>query len=130
MARNSSQPKAPSQRQLRVGEMIRHALAEMLTRGEVQDETLNSHVITVSEVRMTPNLRTAIVYVVPLGSEDLAPVLKAFEKNTKFIRHSISQSVNLKYAPDLKFVSDESFAEANRIDELLASPKVRQDLEG
>ncbi len=127
--RSNNQSAGPSQRQLRVGETIRHALAEMLVRGDLHDDVINSHVITVSEVRMTPDLRTAIVFVVPLGGEDLAPVLKAFESNKKIIRQTIARAVNLKYAPDFKFRSDDSFATANRIDELLASPKVRQDLD-
>ena len=130
MAKRSEPANGPSQRQLRVGETVRHALAEMLTRGELHDDVITSHVITVSEVRMTPDLRTALVYIVPLGGEDLKPVLKAFEANKKFIRGTIARAVNLKYAPDLKFRSDDSFAQANRIDELLASPKVRQDLDG
>lgn len=118
----------PTLRQLRVGESVRHALAELLARGDLHDDVIESHVITVSEVRMTSDLKTAVVYIVPLGGDDLKPVLKAFEANKKFIRGTIARAVNLKYAPDLKFRSDDSFAEANRIDELLASPKVRQDL--
>ncbi len=129
MAKNSDAVRGPSQRQLRVGESIRHAVAELLSRGELHDDVISSRVITVSEVRMSPDLRTASIYIVPLGGEDLAPVLKAFNANKKYIRGTVARAVNLKYAPDLKFLSDDSFAAANRIDELLASPRVARDLE-
>lgn len=128
MAKRPSGASGPSQRQLRVGESIRHALAQMLVRGEIHDDTLGSHVITISEVRMTPDLKTAITYVMPLGGQDLKPVLTALTANKKYIRGAMAKTVNLKYAPDFRFVADTSFAEAKRIDALLASPKVRQDI--
>ena len=132
MAKRASKPQSatgPSQRQLRVGEMIRHALAEMLTRGEIHDDVIAAHVITVPEVRMSPDLKIATVYVMPLGGEDIEPVLAALDRNKRFLRGEIAHAVNLKYAPDLRFRADRSFDEALRIDQLLHSPAVRRDLE-
>jgi ribosome-binding factor A len=131
MARHSdnAQRKGPSQRQLRVGETIRHALAELLVRGEIHDDTLASHVITVTEVRMSPDLKMATAYIMPLGGADLKSVLAALEKNRKFIRSEVAHAVNLKFAPDIRFREDETFEEAMRIERLLHSPKVRQDIE-
>lgn len=119
----------PSHRQLRVAEMIRHKLSEMLSRGEIQDDVLSGHVITVPEVRLTSDLKIATVYVMPLGGQDAEPVVQALAKNKRFIRGEISRSVNLKYAPDLRFKFDEMFDEAARIDRLLHSPKVRADVD-
>jgi ribosome-binding factor A len=118
----------PSQRQLRVGELIRHALAQMLARGEIHDEVLAAHVVTVSEVRMAPDLRLATIYIMPLGGKDLRPVLEALDRNRKFIRGEIAHAVNLKFAPEIRFLADETFDEAERIDEIFRSPKVAQDL--
>ena len=131
MARHSdnAQRKGPSQRQLRVGETIRHALAELLVRGEIHDDTIASHVITVTEVRMSPDLKMATAYIMPLGGADLKPVLAALEKNRKFIRSEVAHAVNLKFAPDIRFREDETFEQAMRIERLLHSPKVRQDIE-
>jgi ribosome-binding factor A len=126
--RRSEKSTGPSQRQLRVGELIRHALAEMLTRGEIHDDVLASHVVTVPEVRMSPDLRLATVYVMPLGGKDVKPVLAALEGHRKYIRGEIAHAVNLKFAPDVRFLADETFEEADRIEELLRSPKVAQDL--
>lgn len=122
-----SQGTGPSQRQLRVGELIRHALAGMLARSDIHDEVLAKHVVTVPEVRLSPDLKLATAYIMPLGGEDIAPVLKALEGHKRYIRGEIAHSVNLKYAPDIRFRQDESFAEAARIDALLDSDKVRQD---
>lgn len=119
----------PSQRMLRVGEMIRHALAEMLTRGDIHDDVLASHVVTIPEVRMSPDLKLATVYVMPLGGKDIAPVIAALDANKRYIRAEIAHAINLKFAPDLRFRQDVSFEEATRIDRLLDSPKVRQDTE-
>lgn len=119
----------PSQRQLRVAELIRHKLAELLARGEIHDDVIASHVITIPEVRLSPDLKLATVYVVTLGGADTEPVLKALDQNKRFIRGEIAHAVNLKFAPDLRFRRDETFEEASRIDALLASPKVRQDVE-
>jgi ribosome-binding factor A len=119
---------APSQRQLRVGELIRHALAEMLTRGEIHDDVLAAHVVTIPEVRMSPDLRLATIYVMPLGGKDVGPVLAALERNKRYIRGEVAHAVNLKFAPDVRFLADATFDEADRIEELLRSPKVARDL--
>lgn len=101
----------------------------MLARGEIHDDIIASHVITVPEVRLSPDLKLATVYVVTLGDADTALVIKALDQNKRFIRGEIARAVNLKFAPDLRFRRDETFEEASRIDALLASPKVRQDVE-
>ena len=119
-----------SQRQLRVGELIRHAVADMLTRGDVHDPVLESHMITVPEVAVTADLRLATIYVMPLGGKDTQPVLDALERNKKFLRGEIAHRVNLKFAPDIRFRLDERFNEAERINALLRSPNVKRDLEG
>jgi ribosome-binding factor A len=122
-------PGGASQRQLRVGELIRHALAEMLTRGEVHDPVLEGHMITVPEVRMTADLRLATIYVMPLGGRDANAVVEALERNKRFLRGEIARYVNLKFAPDLRFRIDERFDEAERIEKLLRTPAVRRDLD-
>ena len=130
MARGSSRgapPGGPSQRQLRVGELIRHRLAELLARGDVHDEVLASQLVTVPEVRMTADLRLATIYVMPLGGGDAKPVLEALERNKRYIRGQLAHAVNLKFAPEIRFRYDETFGEASRIDALLASPAVRRD---
>jgi len=118
-----------SQRQLRVGELIRHALAEMLTRGDVHDPVIEGHLITVPEVRLTPDLRLATVYVMPLGGRDQGEVLAALERNKKYLRGEIARRVNLKFAPEIRFRIDERFDEAERIEKLLRTPAVQRDLE-
>lgn len=118
-----------SQRQLRVGETIRHALAGMLTRGEIHSGVLGSRVITVSEVRMSPDLKLATAYIMPLGGGDIAPVLAALEANRRFIRGAIVRGMSLKFAPDIRFRPDESFEEATRIERLLDRPEVRRDID-
>ena len=122
-----AKPTGPSQRQLRVGELIRHALAEMLARGDIHDDVLAKHVVTVPEVRLSPDLKLATCYIMPLGGLDIKPVLKALEANKRYLRGEIAHRVNLKYAPDLRFRADESFAEAERIDALLDTEVVRRD---
>lgn len=123
------QAKGPSQRQLRVGELIRHKLAEMLARGEIHDDVLAGHVTTISEVRMSPDLKLATAYVMPLGGRDIAPVLAALARNSRFIRKEIAHTVNLRSAPEIRFREDETFEEVARIDRLLHSEKVRRDVE-
>jgi ribosome-binding factor A len=118
-----------SQRQLRVGELVRHAIADMLTRGEVHDPVIEGHLITVPEVRMTADLRLATIYVMPLGGRDADQVVAAFERHKKFLRTEIAHRINLKFAPDIRFRIDERFAEAERIDKLLRSPAVKRDLD-
>ncbi len=117
-----------SQRQLRVGELVRHAMAEMLTRGDVHDPVLEGHLITIPEVRMSPDLRLATIYVMPLGGKDIEAVLEALERNKRFLRGEIARHVNLKFAPDLRFHADERFDEAERIEKLLRTPAVQRDL--
>jgi ribosome-binding factor A len=129
MVRQVSHKSAPTQRQLRVGELIRHALAEILQRGEVHDPTLESTVVTVPEVRMTPDLRLATIFVIPLGGKDGQTIINAFERNRRYLRGEIAHRVNLRYAPDLRFRLDPSFAEGDRIDALLRTPAVKRDLD-
>jgi len=117
-----------SQRQLRVGELVRHAIADLLTRGEVHDPVLEKHLVTVPEVKMTADLRLATIYVMPLGGRDGAAVLAALDDNKKFLRGEIAHRINLKFAPDIRFRLDERFDEAERIDKLLRSPAVKRDL--
>lgn len=119
---------APSQRMLRVGELIRHKLSEMLIRGEIHDDTIASHVITISEVRMSPDMKLATIYVMPLGGKDIRPVITALDSHKRYIRSELAHAVNLKYAPDVRFREDESFEEATRIDRLLDSERVRRDV--
>jgi ribosome-binding factor A len=114
---------------LRVGELIRHKLAEMLARGEIHDDVLASHVITISEVRMSPDLKLATAFVMPLGGKDTAPVIEALDRHRRFIRGEIAHTLDLRSAPDIRFRSDASFEEATRIDRLLHSPAVRRDIE-
>src|SRR5450631_1020222 len=124
-----SAPGGGSQRQLRVGELVRHAMAEMLTRDDVHDPGIEGHLITVPEVRMTADLRLATIYIMPLAGRDTDEVLAAFERHRKFLRGEIGHRVNLKFAPDIRFRIDERFAEAERIEKLLRSPAVKKDLE-
>ncbi len=121
--------KAPSQRQLRAGELIRHALAEILVRGEVHDPVIENHVITVPEVRMTPDLRLATIYVMPLAGRDAGEVVTAFERNKRFLRGELAHRVNMKFAPEIRFRIDERFEEAERIAKLLRAPDVQRDLD-
>jgi ribosome-binding factor A len=111
-----------------VGELIRHALAEMLVRGEVHDPVIETHLITVPEVRMSPDLKLATIYVMPLGGRDASDVVAALERNRRFLRGELGRRVALKFAPDLRFRIDERFDEAARIEKLLASPEVKRDL--
>lgn len=120
----------PSQRQQRVAELIRHALAEVLARGDVQDPTLASHPVTIPEVRMSPDLKLATAYVMPLGGRDERPVIEALDRHRKVLRQEVARRVNLKFAPELRFRRDETFDEAARIDAILRSDRVRLDLDG
>ena len=119
----------PSQRMLRVAELIRHSMAELLARGDVLDPVLETHVVTVPRVRMSPDLKLATIFVMPLGGVDSTEVIAALERNKKFLRGEVVRKVNLKFAPDIRFRMDESFENAARIDALLNSPKVRGDLD-
>jgi ribosome-binding factor A len=117
-----------SQRQLRVGELIRHELAAMLSRGDVHDPVIEAHMITIPEVHMSPDLRLATIYVMPLGGRDEQAVIAALDRNKRYVRGEIARRVNLKFAPDIRFRIDERFDEAERITKLLQTPKVQRDL--
>ena len=118
-----------SVRLLRVGEQVRHVLSELLQRGDVHDETLQSHLISVTEVRMSPDLRHATVFVKPLLGQDEEVVLKALRTHTAFLQRTVASRVRTKYAAKIKFLADESFDEGGRIDAILRSPKVAPDLD-
>jgi len=130
--RDSGQDSAsgPSQRALRAGEVIRHAIADILSRGEVHDPVIQGHVITVPEVRMSPDLKLATIYVMPLGGRDEKAVVEALERNKRYLRGEIAHRVNLKFAPDIRFRIDERFDEAERIEKLLHTERVQRDLKG
>ena len=129
MPKPTDSQKGPSQRQQRVAELVRHALADVLSRGDVQDPVLSGHVITIPEVRMSPDLRLATAYVMPLGGQDERPVLDALDRNKKALRVEVARRLkNLRYAPDLRFRRDETFDEMSRIDELLRTERVRRDV--
>jgi ribosome-binding factor A len=129
MSKNKTQnEKAPSQRMLRMGELVRHALAEMFSRGEVHDPVLETHVITIPEVSMTPDLRHATAYVMPLGGKDERAVLDALNRNKKYMRGVIAKKIQAKFTPDLHFRLDERFDRADEIDRLLKQPEVQRDL--
>jgi ribosome-binding factor A len=117
-----------SQRQLRVGETVRHAVADILAQGSVHDADLEGHIITVPEVRMSPDLKLATIYVMPLGGRDTDVVIAALERNKKFLRGEVAQRVNLKFAPDIRFRVDDRFDEAERIEKLLRTPAVQKDI--
>jgi ribosome-binding factor A len=129
MARTTSTPEQQSVRVLKVGERVRHILSELLARGEVHDVVLTAHSVSVTEVRMTPDLRHASAYVKPLLGEDEGEVLKALRTNTAFFQREVAKRLGLKFAPRLQFKPDESFDEAERIERLLNDPKVARDLD-
>ena len=118
-----------SVRVLKVGERVRHILSELLARGEVHDDVVRAAHISVTEVRMTPDLRHATAYVKPLLGASDEEVVKALRQNTAFLQREVAQRLGLKFAPKLKFRKDESFAEADRIEALLRDPKVARDLD-
>jgi ribosome-binding factor A len=128
MARQQSTPETRSVRLLKVGEQVRHVLSDLLMRQQVHDEVLSAHSVSVTEVRMTPDLRNATAYVKPLLGADEDEVLKALRTNTAFFQREVAQRLKLKYAAKIKFLPDESFEEASRIDALLADPRVARDL--
>lgn len=128
MARQPSGTEDRSVRLLKVGERVRHVLSELLMRGEVHDDTLSAHHISVTEVRMSPDLRQAKVYTKPLLGSDEEEVLKALRQNTAYLQREVAQRLGLKFAPKLRFLADESFDEADRIERLLNDPRVARDL--
>jgi len=129
MARQQSTPETRSVRLLKVGEQVRHVISELLSRQMVHDDVLTGHTISVTEVRMSPDLRHAMVFVKPLLGADEDVVLKALRTNTAFFQKEVAGKLKLKYAARIKFLADESFDEASRIDMLLSDPRVRRDLD-
>ncbi len=128
MSRTHQQGGEPSQRMLRVAELIRHALSDLLSRGSIVDPVLDGHVITVPVVRMSPDLKLATAYVMPLGGRDMAPVIEALDRHRKALRTEVAHRIDMKFAPDLRFKADQSFDYGAKIDAILDSPKVKQDL--
>ena len=126
--RQMQTPEGKSVRLLRIGEQVRHVLAGVLGRGEVRDPVLESHIVSVSEVRVSPDLRIATAFVKALGGND-EEVIAALQRNAKFLRGEVARAMSTKYTPELKFRRDESYEEASRIDALLRDPKVARDLE-
>ncbi len=127
--RKSETSEGRSVRLLRVGEQVRHVLSELLQRGDVHDPVLQSHLVSVTEVRMSPDLRHATVFVKPLLGQHEEAVLKALRQNTAYLQREVAQRVRMKYAAKLKFLPDESFDESSHIDRLLRSERVAQDLD-
>lgn len=130
MNKHGSGASGPSQRQLRVGEQVRHALSDVLQRGEVRDDVIEATVISISEVRMSPDLKIATAFVSPLGARDDNAVIKALARNAKFIRGRVSGALRqMKYMPEFRFRLDTSYDNMARIDELLRTPEVARDLD-
>ena len=129
MARQPHANEDQSVRLLKVGERVRHVLSEILMRQQVHDDTLSAHTVSVTEVRMSPDLRQAKAYVKPLLGGDEAEVLKALRQNTAYLQREVAQRLGLKFAPKLRFMADESFEEADRIEQLLSDPRVARDLD-
>ena len=123
-----NKPSGPSQRMLRVGELVRHALAAIFARGEIEDDALRGSVITVPEVRMTPDLKIANAYIMPLGGLHAEEIVAALNRHRKFVRGRVAPQINMKFAPEIRFFVDDTFEEASRIDSLLRSDKVQRDL--
>ncbi|QCK85631.1 30S ribosome-binding factor RbfA [Phreatobacter aquaticus] len=128
MAKRFDTGTGPSQRQLRVGELMRHALSEVLSRGDIHDPVLAANVVTVPEVKMSPDLKIATCFIMPLGGKDAEAVIQALAQNKRYLRGELAHRTNLKFAPDLRFRVDKSFDEGSRIDRLLDSEVVRRDV--
>jgi ribosome-binding factor A len=128
MKRDTHKPTGPSQRMLRVGELVRHALSGVFARGEIEDPLLEGKVITVPEVRMTPDLKLANAYIMPLGGEGAEEIVEALNRHHRFIRGRVAPALDLKFAPDLRFFVDNTFDEFGKIDALLRSDRVQRDV--
>ena len=128
MSRSLSKPQSPSHRVDRVGELIRHAVADILARGEVRDDAFDRHPLTIRAVRMSPDLKLATVLVMPLGGKGAGATVEALERHKKELRALVARRINLKFAPDLRFALDMSFDDQARMDALLRSPEVARDL--
>ena len=126
--KHSHRPTGPSQRMLRVGELVRHALAGLFARGEIEDDLLAGKVLTVPEVRMSPDLKLASAYIMPLGGEHAAEIVAALNRHQRFIRGRIAPELDLKFAPEIRFFVDETFEEFGKIDAILRSDRVQRDL--
>jgi ribosome-binding factor A len=129
MSRSHHNGGEPSQRMLRVAELIRHSMADLLTRGTINDPVLEGHVVTVPRVKMSPDLKLASVYVMPLGGKAATEVIAALDRHKKYLRTEIAQRINLKFAPEIRFKIDDTFENVAKIDALLNSDKVKQDLQ-
>ena len=130
MANRFSSQKGPSQRQLRAGELIRHALVEILQREPLRDPALDGVSVTISEVQLSPDLKNAKVFASPLGGDDKANVIAALNRTSAYLRGVLGKKIEMKFTPALTFMEDKTFAEAQKIDELLAHPDVARDLDG
>ena len=128
MSRPDPKNAGPSQRALRVSELIRHAAAEILARGDIEDPALAKQVVTIPNVKMSPDLKLATLYVMPLGGKGAEKTIAALERHKKALRAEIAHRINLKFAPDLRFMLDNSFDASAKIDALLKSPEVARDL--
>jgi ribosome-binding factor A len=128
MKNDRHKPAGPSQRMLRVGELVRHALAQLFARGEIEDDDLTGAVITVPEVRMSPDLKLASAYIMPLGGERAVEIVEALNRHARFIRGRVAPEIDLKFAPEFRFFVDETFDEFGKIDALLRSDRVQRDL--
>ena len=128
MKQDRHKPTGPNQRMLRVGELVRHALAGLFARGEIEDDDLAGAVITVPEVRMSPDLKLASAYVMPLGGERANEIVAALNRHQRFIRGRVAPEIDLKFAPEIRFFVDETFEELGKIDALLRSDRVQRDL--
>jgi ribosome-binding factor A len=118
----------PSQRQLRVGEMLRHALAEILYRSDIRDPDLDGVSVTITQVKPSPDMRYATVYCEPLGGENAKPIIEALNRHKGYLRGEMGKRIAIKFTPELRFVEDQSFAEAQKIEDILKSPEVQRDL--
>lgn len=127
-SRHARREMGPSQRQLRVGEMLRHALAEILSRSDIRDPELEGVSVTITQVKPSPDMRYATVYCAPLGGGNAGPVIAALNRHKGFLRGQMGHMISTKFTPDLRFVEDQSFAEAEKIENLLKSPEVQRDL--
>jgi ribosome-binding factor A len=129
MKQDSRRPTGPTQRMLRVGELVRHALAQIFARGEIEDDELVGTVLTVPEVRMSNDLKLANAYVIPLGGQRAAEIVAALNRHQRFIRGRVAPEIDLKFAPEIRFFVDETFEQFGKIDALLKSDRVQRDLQ-
>jgi ribosome-binding factor A len=129
MSRVHHQPGGePSQRMLRVAELIRHTMSELLVRSVIGEPILEGQAVTILEVRMSPDLKLATIYIMPLGGKNITDVLAALDRHKKFLRGEIARRINLRFAPDIRFKADQSFGYTSKIDALLELPEVKRDL--